>query len=465
MKSPQKVLWITLAALLTSPALAGPTRVGNGDEGADLEKLQPVKKGKIVEARKAALARLRQLNTAGVAGLGTLLPEVEHSELYLAGADVPAQLGEDQGIFHADMRGQVFARTLAEPHAATRFFPVAETLAAEQLLALQVHEALHRALPASVRQDESVVSSLTLAITAPQASHDSIQSAAQRWIPETDRLAMSAAAPTTVAEPAEKPLPEDARVRQPSRLSYEYRHFRQLDAPSASTTTDPVHAMHVIHSDLYPFGGERSAFGMGVGASLISRATQSQMGPLGLSARLRVWSSRDFDVALWTEGSFNVLSAEELKNSLYGRDAISAGISMRKDLRNFTIENLIGYTAPGSASQRIGAVDYEHQFGGVISVNLSAAARIQNLRLGGYAELDLANYYRVVGGAFTYDSGRYRLLSVGPRVTYETLDFAVSVYGRFIADSTRGATFDFLGNLLRQGVAQGTVGASVSLYF
>ena len=469
-----KTLSIYLACILLSSATASaaPFRVGNGDSGSDLEKLKELKSGPIIDARDKALGLLNHLNTASVAGLGALQPEIERSPVFEANDDTSAELSEDQGIFHADMRGQVFARTLPEAHAATRFFPIAKSLSTDQLVSLHIHEGLHRSLPASVRRDEAVVSAITLAITSPKATNDSIQAAAQRYIPESDRLAMSPRGAAFVAsngqgaqsEAKVNPVSEDSRLNHPSVFSYEYRHYKQ-PSDSDPQAIYPITAMHVIKSELFPFGDEKTQLGIGISGSFISRPTASQMGPFGLSLKGLAWSSRGFDLGFWAEGSFNVLSAEELKNSPLGRDTISGGISIKKDLPLISFENLIGFTLPGTAKQTLGAVEYSHQFGSVIFAQISAAARVGQFRLGAYTEINLADYYRVTGGAFSFDSGRYRLLSAGPRVSYEMQNMAVTLYGRFKVDASKDASFDYLGNLMGQGVAQGTIGANLSFYF
>jgi len=53
-----------LVLLAAATAHAGPTRVGNGDDGADLESLEeavPVKSGILQETRKEAAEKLRRL--------------------------------------------------------------------------------------------------------------------------------------------------------------------------------------------------------------------------------------------------------------------------------------------------------------------------------------------------------------------------------------------------------------------
>src|SRR5579859_8144201 len=111
-------LFLVFAATSAS-AYVGPSTVGNGDDGNDLEGATPITSGPVLEARQKAVELLRGLNTQGVGSLGMLIPEVSSSPLYAAKRDSGAQTSEDQGSFHADMRGLVFARTFAQPHAAT----------------------------------------------------------------------------------------------------------------------------------------------------------------------------------------------------------------------------------------------------------------------------------------------------------------------------------------------------------
>jgi hypothetical protein len=205
---------------------------------------------------------------------------------------------------------------------------------------------------------------------------------------------------------------------------------------------------------------------MGLEASFIGRQdTFAQMGPLRLSARLRIWSSRGFDVGAFGEGALNVLSAEELRDSPIGRDVGTAGLSLRKEIRNIYVENFVSLSTSGSAQQKLGQINYKHEFGKTIGVAVHAGAKLRRFRLGGYGELNLADYYRVSGGAFSFDTGRYRILSVGPEVSYDWDDFEVSVIGRFLANATRDISYDALGNIMGQGAGQGNVAATFSVKF
>jgi hypothetical protein len=476
-----------LATVLIATALAGgaparasaPVNVGNGDDGADLEGATRIERGPIAEARGEAVALLHRLNTAGIAGLGLLLPEVEKSELYLAKQDVAAKLPEDQGSFHANMRGQLFARTFAEPHASTRFFPAAQRLDEDQLVALHVHEALHRALPPSVREDEGIVSAITLSIAAPDSTHDQVRRTVAQYVPEEERReprytgvavapvpspADASATLTTTAEP----IPETALIRNPSTFGYTYRHF-QTGRRAPGEDGSPVRSMHVFQSFLYPFGGESDAFGIGLEGSLIGtddgRESRTQAGPLSLSARTRLWSGRGFDIGAWGVASFNTLSADELKESSLGRDVVTLGLSMRKDLAFLYVENFLSFTPGGTVKEKLALQEVTHEFGNTVNVSSHVGASVGKLKAGGFAEVYLADFHRITVGEFHDDPGRYRLVAAGPEVTWRESNFAFSVAGRFLLNSTRGVGFEELGNVMGQGTGQGSLSGTVSVFF
>ena len=438
-------------------------RVGNGDDGSDLEGATPLTSGKIFDARAKAVTKLKQLYVQGVPGLGKLIPETERSTLYLSQRDSSGKLASDQGSYHADMRGLVFARTMPEPHAPTRFFPAAEKLDEDQLVALHIHEALHRSLPADVRENEAIVSELTLSIVSPEGSHDLVRETAARVIPVSDRVILTSASTTPATyEAAEVAAPAGSLAAEPSLLSYEFRSYRENSELSAQSK---VSSMSVLQSFLYPFGGKASSFGFGIEASLINQPNVTLMGPLSVSARYRLWSGRGFDVGIWGTASLNTLSAEELKNSRFGRDVSTLGLSMRKDVDYFYVENFLSYSGSGEASKSIGRVSYNYQYGGVVNAQIHAGATFGFLKAGAYSEIFLADYYRVSGGAYTYDSGRYRIVSAGPEVTARFKNFLVTVYGRFLVNAPADIDFDALGNLMGPGSGQGSLGLRASLQF
>jgi hypothetical protein len=454
-----KAMIVLALVLLGSQAWAGPTKLGNGDDGMDLEGATPIKDGPVVDARAKALELVKRLDTPGVAGLGMLIPELETSNYYLAQQDTTATLPVDQSKFHSDLRGLTYARTFATPHAATRFFPAAMKLSQDQLVALEIHEALHRALPEAVREDEASVAAMTLAITSPDATHDQImaESKALKLVPDPIPTAALAAAP-----PAEEfPPGEDARINNPSLFGYSYRSYQDPKGVSQF----PVHSMQVLQSFLYPFGNSRSAFGFGIEASLIDLPDGLQSGPLSLSARTRLWSGRGYDIGLWGVASLNTLSTDELKNSPFGRDVYTLGISMRKDLKAFYVENFLSYSASGQATQTFGMVPATYSYGGIVNASVHGGASVSKLRVGGFAEVYLADYFRFSTPSFAFDSGRYRIVGAGPELSWMDKSFCVTLAGRLLVDATQGANYDYLGNIMGPGVAQGNLSATVSIYF
>jgi len=447
-----------LAFFIFVQADAAVVRIGNGDDGSDLEGAEELTQGVIVTSRTDAVKLLKSLNVNAVRGLGALIPEVESTKLYLAKKDSSnSESGTVvQGSFHLDMKGRVYARTFAEPHAATRFFPVATRLENDQLMALQIHEGLHRSLPPAIRENEAIVSEITLAITSPDSSFDRIQKVVNQYIPEEKE--------SEVASPPASPIPETAKIKNPSEFSIGYRSF----FTPASDTTYPISSIEELNTELYPFGSSNALVsGVGFELSLINRSTGSLMGPLKLNIESKMWSLRGFDVGFWGTGELNTLSATELKSSPYGRDTWHVGLSIRKDLPFFSIENILGYTFSGQSLQTVGAVQYTYHYGGVVEVSTHPAFLISHFRVGGFLELLLGDSYEVTsaGGAFDYNPGRFRLLSGGPEVEFRFNSIALTLTGRFLLNATQDASYDSLGDLLGFGVAQGYLGLKFSYFF
>ena len=129
------------------------------------------------------------------------------------------------------------------------------------------------------------------------------------------------------------------------------------------------------------------------------------------------------------------------------------------------VENAYSINLEGKAHQTIGRTQYEYDYGNVINVKVRAGARLGNFDLGGFGEIHLADHLRVRGGAFWDDTGRCRLVSVGPELTWSNENYAISVLGRLLIDSTKDASFDTLGNLMGFGVSEGSIGTSIRMFF
>ena len=304
------------------------------------------------------------------------------------------------------------------------------------------------------------MTSLTLAITTPGANFDTIQKLAQRLIPEAATVRSSPEVPAKVVE-AGVPMSDTARAKNPSEFGIEYRSFSAPKQPS----TYQVSSMYLLRSELYPFSIAKRPIGLGIDLSMINRPTSSLMGPLRLTANARIWTLRGFDVGVWGLAGLNTLSNEELKQSQFGRDIYQLGISIKRDLDFFSVENFISYMFEGQSTQRIGNIDYHYEYGGVVEVSSHPALLLGPFRLGGFIELSLGDDYKVTGGAFQYDPGRYRILSGGPEIQYRYHNVVLGVTGRFLLNATQDASYDSLGDLMGPGVAQGFISGSVSVFF
>ena len=445
---------LLIASLLLQVAEAAPTKVGNGDDGSDLEGASAIESGPIIDAKQKSLQLLEKLNTAGVRGLGALIPELKNSTILLAKQDSKAKLSEDQNQFHSDMMENVYARTFAEPNAATRFFPAATKLDQEQLTALHIHEALHRSLPVDIREDEAVVSKITLAITTPGATHDQVRRVMEDLVPESNYVQANNF--TNAQEVKEKEFYES-----PSSFGYS---LRQFDPYSKQELNYKVTRIHSVQSFLYPFGGGRNALGLGLEASFIEALKGAQMGPLGISARMRVWTFRDFDLHAWSTLYLNTLSDEELKNSPFGRDVFSVGLSLLKESKHWYLENVLAWSSGGKSEETLANTKIKYEYGSVLIAGIHPGLKVGRFRLGAFGEMNLADYFRVNGGLFQYDSGRYRVVTVGPEIAYIGNSFAMRLMGRYMLDATKDASYDYLGNIMGQGVAQGSVMATLKFF-
>jgi hypothetical protein len=438
-------------------ALAGTVKIGNSNTGGDLERVKPLEETnklagegaeKILQSsRIAAVVLLNQLNVNGIPGLGTLLPEVKNTEMFIAEQDVNATIQDDFHKEHLNVDGKVYARTLAVPHASTRFFPVAFGLSQDQLIKLHIHEGLHRALHGSVRENEGIVAQMTLAITSPGASHDSIRSLSDKLLP-----------------PVAPDLISFRKDLYPSQISY---GVRQFSGWQESGNASEVKRSHAIRSHLYPFGSDDNTFGLGVDFSLLERGRKLASGPLTLSFRWKAVTARKFDFDFFGSASLNTLSFQELKDSPFGRDVYELGFSMRRELKYFYVENSINFRNGGAASQKVGLISYSYNYGEIIEPAVHVGFVRGPWHFGGYLNFLLADNFWVEGGSFTKadtELGRFRLVTAGPELRYRSDEFVISFKGAFLVNATQDADLSNLG-LLGLGVGKGWLELGIGIQF
>ncbi len=460
---------------------AGPTRVGNGDDGGDLESAMTVKSGILVETRDEAVQLLKKLNVNGVEGLGRLIPETEKSEILLVGRNVdlaktdasPEErsdaMEEAKAIGAVNDKSQpVYARTFPEAHAATRFFPAALLLDRKQLVALHIHEALHRSLPENIRENEKAVSRITLALTSGDSSFDRVKETVGREIAAAapKRNSRGGLAGSDGGQSSTRYDDPDPVVERPNVLEYGYRSFF---LPDPEKSLSPVSSLHSLKSFMYPFG-RSAALGVGIELTFVMLPERSYLGPVGLSGRLKLATWRKSDVDLIAALHLNTLSDGEIKNTPIGRDTGTIGIAVRRDEKFFRVENQIYVTTGSEAKQNLGGIEYTHKYGAIFGARVAGVGKVpltatSSLEWGGRGEVLLANPHEVRGGAFEKSSSRLRVVSIGPEVGYVTGDLRFSLSGRFIVDSTEGVSLDQIGDLMGHGVGQGSFGGAVSWQF
>ncbi|MCF8060219.1 MAG: hypothetical protein K9K67_13040 [Bacteriovoracaceae bacterium] len=467
MNEQKKIVFaLILLFLITVSLKAGPTVVGNGDDGRDLEGFVLLKEGKIVEARDEALKKLENLNIKSVPGLGSLIPELKNSPLYITKADITTEKLVKLGAFTNDESGLVYARTFPRPYSATRFFPASKGLAKDQIISLHIHEALHRALPENIRDNEPIVSDIALAITTPETTFDQINSVVAKYlIPVKTAESSPTLAPNkTLVEQLRPPAKPHSRIHNPSRVSLGYISFADSKLEGTSQSSIPVKNMYRFSSHLYPFGGEFTAVGIGIDANFLKTENDSQMGPLGISFRYLAWTVKEFDIELFGRADLNSLSNEELQNSLLGRDVYKIGLTLAKRSDYLYIENDLEYTFESDTTQTIGNIEYNYGFGSIIAARMRFGGYVGKFNLGGFGEFLLSDNFTVEGGAFKLENGRNRLISGGPEIQWRGQQFGLRLYGRYLLASNKDTDYEFLGDLHGRGVGQGNLGIDLNFF-
>lgn len=472
---------LSLSPAFAQLAVSGPqetstTKVGNGDDGADLEQKEKITAGLLIVTRDKAAAHLEKLGARNIPHLGNLLDEVTKAEIYLVQENIKVPKDFDKGQEVSPDGRFVYARTFARPYAPTRFFPAALMLSEQQLINLHIHEALHRALPENVREDESVVSEITLALTDPSAGFDSAKATTVAAVEKKQKAVAEAA--VREASPAmetgfgllrvhqtefEPPVTE--RLKRPSFFRYSFTAFNEK--AGAGDASIPVSSMHRIDNFLHPFGHGPNAVGMGLSFSYLNLNDRSYLGPLQVSGRYLLATWRTFDVELFCEHSMYTLSNEELKTLPKIRDNTTVGISMRREADRFYTENFISYTLPSESSFKVGSSQYNQRFGSITNAGVSFGGKYKTMSLGIKADLLLSQGVETAAssGSFVQEAERFRIVKFGPEFAMNFDDLQWKLYAQHIIDGTPGASLDDAADLMGHGSGQGYMGSSLSVSF
>lgn len=443
--------FITILILLFAiNSVASGTRVGNGDDGSDLEGFEEVKSGIIVDSRNKAVNLLRDLRVSSIAGLGYLEAEVANTKLYMTRRNIKDSELEDLGAYHKNSKDFIYARTFPRPHSATRFFPVSNSLSEDQLVALHIHEGLHRALPKELREKEDVVSLLTRAIVSPNATNDSVYQISESYVVRKKQMASGE---------LEYFIPPEAKVNQNANFDYKLTTY---SGKKKFTVGENIQLVHSINSKLYPFGGKYSSVGIGIGASFINQENQNVFGPLQLSGDMRLWTFRGFDVDGTLEMAISSAAEDEFSASELGRDVAKIGLVVSKKGDVFELENELKYTLPSSSTEQIGNQTINYHYGDIISAKIKMNSHWRSMNLGGFLQYSIAKE-RKIESSQTIIEGRERILQAGPQLSWKNKNLEVGIRASYLLNANDDFSLDRFGDILGTGIGRDHYSMNVNL--
>ncbi len=449
-----KLIFILMTVVILASSNAFPiTKVGNGNDGDDLLTYSEIREGPILISRLKAIELLKKTNTNSIAKLGNLLSEVRNTKLLMINENLSPEAIKKLG---GNEKGKnIFARTYPKPNAATKFFPHVKKLNEKQLVALHIHEGLHRALPKSMRENEKIVEEITMAITDPETTNDLIASVVQSSeVDEVKNIQSSTKRnyENVSFEKFDEKVVKKSKLNNPSTIGISQSILVNPNIES----NNKVNGITTLQSYLFPFGKNKRVLGVGIDLNLLEMEGGNYLGPIGLSLRSLVFTRRGFDAELFAKASINSISDEEFTNSYLGRDAYTVGMGLKYNDGNMYIQNDLAYTFESKTSQTVGPTNITYQFGDIISTHLKAGTSVGNLDLGGVIEVFLA------GESIEKDDVNYvdrqdnlRIVTIGPELTYHFNNFQVQGSFKYKVDSTSNVGLEQLGNITGFGAGNG----------
>lgn len=460
---------IILTVLLCKPFLvsASGIKVGNGNDGRDLEGLTLIDKGVFIDTQVQAVKRLKQLQVDSIANLEMLTPEVEKAELYLASSDVIQTESERES--HQDIvgenSGKVFARTMPEAGAPTRFFPISMTLSQDQLVALHIHEALHRALPVSVRENESVVADINKAIMDPSAQHDTVKNATMKSLKQGQSEAQLASLEehplSSLSNRAMMP-PLDSRPHiSGSSLKIANQVFN-----SPANDLGAYQNMTVLSIQLGLNQLPQQILLAGLDLSYLKRKETTISGPIRLSAFTEFPTRSSFNLKLGAYVSANSAADEEFKSSIMGRDLTTAyGQISYKGSKNIYFDLDLALSGEARMDQKIGQIKYKHQYGALRTLGIRFGFAGKSFDAGFATDYTMLSNYKVDGGAFHLETGPLRVVKMGPELGYRWMNYEVNASYMPVLNASKDLTLEYMGDIFGTGAGQGGYKFSLSYLF
>jgi len=431
---------------------ASVTKVGNGDDGSDLENLTKITSGPILKAKNKALILLDKLNIVGVPGLGSLIPELEQSEIYMTNSDVHPTNEQRGSIEISDDYKTVYARTFAEPHAATRFFPATKKLNIDQLVALHIHEALHRSLPENIRQNENIVTHFTMAITSHGASFDRIFEVSKMYINTTPSI--NGVVQNKESDIIKIDLPE----KQKSHISYTIISYGNEEglAKGYRNNIDYLEYRASLF-DIQIIKGYAVEYITKLKA-IVDYTTKKNyyLGPSSIEIQADTQLSKTSSIGPFLRYSIEAPDNDNFEsNGNKGRDILTLGCSFEnKNLESYN-KMTIGYSGESIRHGGYSPTDDE-KFGSIFSVWASLGYKYKKLDYG-----VLAEYHS------SQDAGSaspFKLILLGPEIQYDSDKFKINLFYKTIVNS-KSANLTNLGDILDRGYGRNGIGLTLAYLF
>lgn len=430
-----------LSGFISTNLSAGPYKVGNGDIGADLSAFEEVHVGKLKKTQKMAAELLEKLNVKQLPAMELLTPEVEKSDLYLIKPELTEKRLKELGQWDENSGHHVYARTLARPHAATRFFRQALDLSDQKLIALHIHEGLHRALPKSIRENEKIVTKVTALLTAPDITFDSLKR-------ELSKVHSIFDVGSDAADMA------SSQKFMPSYLKFGISEYTSPEENQANRRL-PICRRYRFGTMLYPFEDYNylSVIGFGFDTSVIELNDDASnfFGPFSLTVRGKIWRLGKFDVSGFARGTFNTFSAEKIEQSLEGRDYITLGLDFKKRKNKYYFHHGIEFLT----ESEVKSSNRKYLIGNIGKFWLKSGKQLnRHFTIGGRGELIYLDSFGVRGDGLNINKGGAQFLSIGPDVNYMNKDYSIQFVGKYLLDTQEDDEYNYINDLFDNGQGQ-----------
>jgi hypothetical protein len=462
--------WMLMTLLTITPFAngEGPTRVGNGDNGRDLEALTPVTDGPIYESRRIAIERMKKLNVEGMPYMGGLIPELKKSEMFMTDEDTRPL--DSDGEWERSSDGQrVYARTFPVPYSPTRFFPRALELSEAQLVTLHVHEALHRALPTAINTDEDKVSLITLALTSPLATFDRVNKVVQGAIGDQRNTKMAARPSRSEASSRISLSTESSTRRRGAKINYDYFKFRgntfgsptrmsdgyppyELEYHRLSFQTELFRPFKLFEFEWVPELQVQQLVANSYATSVLNSFDRRDLylGPLSMALML---SHQEAGLTYGPSfrSTFRALDGEDYANRAEDRDVMTFGFFLNNINERRISESHVSYSLPSRSTWE------GIKFGGIYSLDWKVQYQLGSVRLGGKIDLDYMNR--------DGDYDPFTLVQIGPSLSWQIGRYALNVEYTEVVNETESRDLIDLGDVAGHGAgrSQLSIGLSASL--